>query len=55
MLLDEEKRAVGVRYDKETESRSHYYDASLIMQVDAWIHVDESSALTPPMGHHSRS
>ena len=41
------QRAVGVRYVKETESRSHYYDASLTMQVDAWIHVDESSALAP--------
>lgn len=41
------QRAVGVRYCKDTESRSHYYEASLTAQVDAWIHIDETSALVP--------
>ncbi len=48
-LLREQRRqrAIGVCYRKETEARSHYVEASLSAQFDAWIHVDRSTALRP--------
>jgi erythromycin esterase-like protein len=41
------QRAVGVCYRKATEASSHYVEASLATQFDAWIHVDRTTALTP--------
>ena len=41
------QRAIGVRYVKATEATSHYVQASLTAQFDAWIHVDRTSALIP--------
>ena len=41
------QRAVGVRYCKDTEARSHYVKASLAAQCDAWVHVDRTTALAP--------
>jgi erythromycin esterase-like protein len=41
------QRAVGVCYKRETEAVSHYVQASLSTQFDAWIHVEQSTALEP--------
>ena len=41
------ERAIGVIYRPETELQSHYFEASLIGQFDAVIHVDHSRALEP--------
>ncbi len=41
------ERAVGVVYRPETELQSHYFQASLPHQVDAWIWFDETRAVTP--------
>ena len=41
------QRAVGVRYCKDTEARSHYVKAPLAAQCDAWVHVDRTTALAP--------
>ena len=34
-------------YRPETELQSHYFEASLSRQFDAWIWLDETSAVTP--------
>ena len=47
LRTERRQRAVGVRYVKATEATSHYVQASLTAQFDAWIHVDRSAALTP--------
>lgn len=39
------QRAIGVCYKKATEQRSHYLQANLAAQFDAWIHVDTTTAL----------
>ena len=44
------QRAVGVVYRKEREELSHYFQASMAAQVDAWIHVDRTTALVPLPG-----
>lgn len=44
------ERAIGVVYRPETELYSHYFDAVLSEQFDAWVWFDETSAITP-LGH----
>jgi erythromycin esterase-like protein len=40
------QRAIGVCYKRgEREATSHYFHATLTQQVDAWVHVDRSTAL----------
>jgi erythromycin esterase-like protein len=41
------ERAVGVVYRPETELQSHYFEASLPNQFDAWIWFDETHAVAP--------
>ncbi len=41
------ERAIGVIYRPETELLSHYFQASLTNQFDAWVWFDETSALHP--------
>ncbi len=41
------ERAIGVIYRPETELLSHYFQASLANQFDAWVWFDETSALHP--------
>ncbi|HMJ08846.1 MAG TPA: erythromycin esterase family protein [Pyrinomonadaceae bacterium] len=41
------ERAIGVIYRPETERQSHYFKAQPARQFDAWIHIDETSALRP--------
>ncbi len=41
------ERAVGVIYRPETELRSHYFEASLPRQFDAWLWFDETAAVHP--------
>jgi erythromycin esterase-like protein len=39
--------AIGVIYRLETELASHYFDASLPRQFDAYLGFDETRAVTP--------
>ncbi|MET3577318.1 protein-L-isoaspartate(D-aspartate) O-methyltransferase [Mesorhizobium robiniae] len=41
------ERFIGVIYRPETELRSHYADASLAQQFDAFVWFDETAAVTP--------
>lgn len=41
------QRFIGVIYRPQTEVASHYAEASLSRQYDAWVWFDETSALTP--------
>jgi erythromycin esterase-like protein len=41
------QRAIGVIYRPETERWSHYFEARLPEQFDAFIHLDNTRALTP--------
>jgi erythromycin esterase-like protein len=41
------ERAIGVIYRPETERWSHYFEACLPEQFDAFIHLDETRALEP--------
>jgi putative phosphoribosyl transferase len=41
------ERAIGVIYRPETERISHYFDARLMDQFDAVLHIDETAALVP--------
>jgi erythromycin esterase-like protein len=41
------ERAIGVIYRPETELWSHYFEAQLPSQFDAWIWFEETSAVTP--------
>lgn len=41
------ERAVGVIYRPETERQSHYFEAVLPEQFDAWIWFDETRAIHP--------
>lgn len=49
VALDEPRleRAIGVIYKPETERWSHYFEARLPEQFDAFIHLDETRALEP--------
>jgi erythromycin esterase-like protein len=44
------ERAIGVIYRPETELASHYFEASLPRQFDAYIWFDETRAVTPLEG-----
>jgi erythromycin esterase-like protein len=41
------ERAIGVIYRPETELASHYFDASLPQQFDAYLWFQETRAVTP--------
>ena len=41
------ERAIGVIYRPETERQSHYFEAVLAEQFDAWIWLEETHAVTP--------
>jgi erythromycin esterase-like protein len=41
------ERAIGVIYRPETELWSHYFEAQLPRQFDAWLWFEETSAVTP--------
>jgi len=41
------ERAIGVIYRPETEMASHYFQAVLPEQFDAWVWFDETTAVTP--------
>jgi erythromycin esterase-like protein len=46
------ERAIGVVYRPETERYSHYFEAVLAEQFDAFVWFEETSAVTPlPAGH----
>jgi protein-L-isoaspartate(D-aspartate) O-methyltransferase len=47
------ERFIGVIYRPETELMSHYADASLPQQFDAFVWFDESSAVTPLGPEHA--
>lgn len=44
------ERAIGVVYRPETELLSHYFEALLAEQFDAWLWFEQSTAVTP-LGH----
>ncbi|RWQ43958.1 MAG: protein-L-isoaspartate(D-aspartate) O-methyltransferase [Mesorhizobium sp.] len=46
------ERFIGVIYRPETELRSHYADASLSQQFDAFVWFDETAAVTPLRPEH---
>jgi erythromycin esterase-like protein len=41
------ERAIGVIYRPETELYSHYFEAQLARQFDAWFWFEETTAVTP--------
>ncbi len=41
------QRAIGVIYRPDTELVSHYFQATLPMQFDEWIWIDQTSAVVP--------
>ncbi|HZY67620.1 MAG TPA: erythromycin esterase family protein, partial [Devosia sp.] len=41
------ERAIGVIYRPETERQSHYFDAVLPEQFDAYVWLEETTAVTP--------
>ncbi|MBV4484466.1 erythromycin esterase family protein [Pseudomonas sp. SWRI153] len=41
------ERAIGVIYRPQTERQSHYFDATLSEQFDAWLWFAETTAITP--------
>lgn len=48
------ERAIGVVYRPESELASHYFQAVLADQFDAWIWFEETSAVTPIGAEHPR-
>jgi erythromycin esterase-like protein len=44
------ERAIGVVYRPETERLSHYFEAVLADQFDAWVWFEQTRAVTP-LGH----
>ena len=48
------ERFIGVIYRPETEVASHYSEASLPQQFDAWVWFDETHAVTPLGPEHAR-
>ena len=44
------ERAIGVVYRPETERASHYFEAELSGQFDAWVWLEETRAVTPVAG-----
>jgi erythromycin esterase-like protein len=54
LLAPQLERFIGVIYRPETELMSHYFEASLPRQFDAYVWFDETTAVTPlGAGHHS--
>ncbi|MDX8524267.1 protein-L-isoaspartate(D-aspartate) O-methyltransferase [Mesorhizobium sp. MSK_1335] len=49
------ERFIGVIYRPETELRSHYADASLPRQFDAFVWFDKTKAVTPLGPEHARA
>jgi erythromycin esterase-like protein len=49
------ERFIGVIYRSETERWSHYSEACLPMQLDAWVWFDETHAVTPLGPEHARA
>jgi protein-L-isoaspartate(D-aspartate) O-methyltransferase len=49
------ERFIGVIYRPETELLSHYSDASLPQQFDAYVWFDETSAVTPLGPEHAKA
>ncbi|TPI45472.1 protein-L-isoaspartate(D-aspartate) O-methyltransferase [Mesorhizobium sp. B2-9-1] len=49
------ERFIGVIYRPETELRSHYADASLPRQFDAFVWFDKTKAVTPLGPEHART
>ena len=49
------ERFIGVIYRPDTELMSHYADASLPQQFDAFVWFDETSAVTPVGPKHART
>jgi erythromycin esterase-like protein len=49
------ERFIGVIYRPDTERLSHYADASLPQQFDAFVWFDETSAVTPLGPEHARA
>lgn len=47
------ERAIGVIYRPETERRSHYFEAVLPEQFDAWVWFEETGPVTPLPGAHA--
>jgi erythromycin esterase-like protein len=47
LLYPRLERAIGVIYRPETELASHYFDASLPKQFDAFVWFEETQAVTP--------
>ncbi|WP_273524238.1 erythromycin esterase family protein [Rhodosalinus sediminis] len=49
------ERFIGVIYRPESELLSHYADAALSRQFDAWVWFDETEAVTPLRAEHLRA
>ena len=49
------ERFIGVIYQPDTELMSHYANASLPQQFDAFVWFDETSAVTPLGPEHPRA
>jgi erythromycin esterase-like protein len=49
------ERFIGVIYRPDTELMSHYADASLPQQFDAFVWFDQTSAVTPLGPEHARA
>ena len=47
------ERAIGVIYRPETELQSHYFETVLSDQFDAWVWLEETTAVTPLRAGHS--
>ena len=48
------ERFIGVIYRPDTELMSHYADASLSQQFDAFLWFDETTAVTPLGPRHAK-
>ena len=46
------ERAIGVIYRPETERQSHYFEAVLAEQFDAWLWFEQTEAVTPLPAPH---
>jgi protein-L-isoaspartate(D-aspartate) O-methyltransferase len=55
LLTPRLERFIGVIYRPETELWSHYSEATLPGQFDAWVWFDETSAVTPLGPEHART
>nr|WP_255543110.1 erythromycin esterase family protein [Azospirillum sp. INR13] len=55
LLTPRLERFIGVIYRPETELWSHYSEATLPGQFDAWVWFDETAAVTPLGPEHART